>query len=165
MQQRLQKCISEAGVASRRAAETMISAGRVTVNGQTAQLGAQADPETDVICIDGQPLPSRAPKRYIMLQLQKRRKLLKIKNVPLLGGKMRIYKVHEMGYFGCFVTERIFSIGGDHRAVYSDDAPTRARLEGDRRGCRPLCSNEPPAWGKPGITGAGRATLPTTRST
>ena len=67
MQQRLQKCISEAGVASRRAAETMISAGRVTVNGRTAQLGAQADPETDVICIDGRPLPSRAPKRYIML--------------------------------------------------------------------------------------------------
>ena len=67
MQQRLQKCISEAGVASRRAAETMISAGRVTVNGQIAQLGAQADPETDVICIDGRPLPARAPKRYIML--------------------------------------------------------------------------------------------------
>ena len=67
MQQRLQKCISEAGVASRRAAETMISAGRVTVNGCVAQLGAQADPETDVICIDGRPLPSRAPKRYIIL--------------------------------------------------------------------------------------------------
>ena len=43
MQQRLQKCISEAGVASRRTAEAMISAGRVTVNGRTAQLGAQAD--------------------------------------------------------------------------------------------------------------------------
>ena len=67
MQQRLQKCISGGGVASRRAAETMISAGRVTVNGCVAQLGAQADPETDVICIDGRPLPSRAPKRYIML--------------------------------------------------------------------------------------------------
>lgn len=67
MQQRLQKCISEAGVASRRTAEAMISAGRVTVNGRTAQLGAQADPETDVICIDGRPLPPRAPKRYIML--------------------------------------------------------------------------------------------------
>lgn len=66
MQQRLQKCISEAGVASRRTAEAMISAGRVTVNGRTAQLGAQADPETDVICIDGRPLPPRAPKRYIM---------------------------------------------------------------------------------------------------
>ena len=67
MQQRLQKCISEAGVASRRAAETMICAGRVTVNGCVVQLGAQADPETDVICIDGRPLPSKAPKRYIML--------------------------------------------------------------------------------------------------
>ena len=71
MQQRLQKCISEAGVASRRAAETMICAGRVTVNGCVAQLGAQADPETDVICIDGRPLPSRAPKRYIMLNKPK----------------------------------------------------------------------------------------------
>ena len=36
MQQRLQKCISEAGVASRRTAEAMISAGRVTVNGKVA---------------------------------------------------------------------------------------------------------------------------------
>ena len=37
MQQRLQKCISEAGVASRRTAEAMISAGRVTVNGKVAR--------------------------------------------------------------------------------------------------------------------------------
>ena len=49
MQQRLQKCISEAGVASRRTAEGMIYAGPVTVNRRTPQLGAQADPETDLI--------------------------------------------------------------------------------------------------------------------
>ena len=67
MQQRLQKCISEAGVASRRAAETMIEAGRVTVNGVRAVLGQTADPETDDIRIDGAPLPPEAEKVYVML--------------------------------------------------------------------------------------------------
>lgn len=40
----------------------MISAGRVTVNGRTAQLGAQADPETDVICIDGRAAAAARPE-------------------------------------------------------------------------------------------------------
>ena len=64
---RLQRFLARAGVASRRGSEDLMTAGRVTVNGCVAQLGAQADPETDVICIDGRPLPSKAPKRYIML--------------------------------------------------------------------------------------------------
>ena len=67
MQQRLQKCISEAGVASRRAAETMISTGRVTVNGLPAHIGDSADPKTDVILVDGKTLPSVARMLTIML--------------------------------------------------------------------------------------------------
>lgn len=67
MIQRLQKCISAAGVASRRAAEAMITAGRVTVNGLVASLGDSADPETDQICIDGVPLPKSEEKIYLML--------------------------------------------------------------------------------------------------
>ena len=67
MLQRLQKCISEAGVASRRAAEQMIEAGRVTVNGVPAALGQKADPETDEIRIDGRLLPRRERNVYIML--------------------------------------------------------------------------------------------------
>ena len=59
MLQRLQKCISEAGVASRRAAEQMIADGRVTVNGVPAVVGEKADPETDEIRIDGRLLPKR----------------------------------------------------------------------------------------------------------
>ncbi len=50
---RLQKLISERGVMSRRAAEAQISAGKVTVNGVTAQLGDKVDPDSDVVCIDG----------------------------------------------------------------------------------------------------------------
>lgn len=42
MAERLQKLISAAGIASRRAAEALIAAGRVTVNGETASLGASA---------------------------------------------------------------------------------------------------------------------------
>lgn len=67
MLQRLQKCISEAGVASRRAAEQMISDGRVTVNGVPAELGQKADPEADEIRIDGRLLPRREQSVYIML--------------------------------------------------------------------------------------------------
>ena len=49
MVERLQKILSARGVASRRRAEEMITAGRVTVNGSTAALGDTADPETDEI--------------------------------------------------------------------------------------------------------------------
>ncbi len=67
MKQRLQKLISAAGVASRRAAEEMIRAGRVTVNGETALLGASADPDTDDVRVDGQALRLPARRRYIVL--------------------------------------------------------------------------------------------------
>ena len=67
MLQRLQKCISEAGVASRRAAEQMIADGRVTVGGVPAVLGQSADPETDEIRIDGRLLPKREKSVYILL--------------------------------------------------------------------------------------------------
>ena len=67
MTQRIQKILSARGVASRRKAEEMIIAGRVTVNGKVALLGDSADPDTDRILIDGKPLPSAAGAVYIML--------------------------------------------------------------------------------------------------
>ncbi|HYO50434.1 MAG TPA: pseudouridine synthase [Chloroflexia bacterium] len=52
--ERLQKILARAGVASRRAAEEMIAAGRVTVNGTTVtEMGARADPAKDTIKVDG----------------------------------------------------------------------------------------------------------------
>ena len=53
MQERLQKLISQAGIASRRGAEEIIKAGEVTVNGKVAELGTKADPETDHIKVRG----------------------------------------------------------------------------------------------------------------
>ncbi len=67
MRQRLQKLISGAGIASRRAAEEMIRAGRVTVNGVPASLGDGADPDTDDILVDGQALRLPRGRRYIVL--------------------------------------------------------------------------------------------------
>ena len=67
MAERLQKLISAAHLASRRAAEQMILDGRVTVNGLTAELGQTADPAVDVILVDGKPLTFSAEKVYIML--------------------------------------------------------------------------------------------------
>ena len=67
MKERLQKIIASSGIASRRRAEEMIAAGRVTCNGQVCSLGDRADPAIDRILLDGRPLPSRAEYVYIML--------------------------------------------------------------------------------------------------
>lgn len=68
MKERLQKVLSAAGICSRRAAENYITAGRVKVNGITANLGESADPDTDEILVDGRPLGKKAPRMtYIML--------------------------------------------------------------------------------------------------
>jgi pseudouridine synthase len=64
---RLQKLISEAGIASRRAAEQLIADGRVTVNGATVrELGTRADPVADDVRVDGRRLP-RPERRHILL--------------------------------------------------------------------------------------------------
>jgi 23S rRNA pseudouridine2605 synthase len=65
---RLQKILSAAGVASRRASEQMILDGRVTVNGETVrELGTKADPDKDAIKVDGRRIKTDVPDRYIAL--------------------------------------------------------------------------------------------------
>jgi len=68
MKERLQKIISAAGIDSRRHAEAMITAGRVSVNGEiVSRLGTQADPQKDVIRIDGKIISIENPSCYIAL--------------------------------------------------------------------------------------------------
>ena len=67
MTERIQKILSARGVASRRKAEEMITAGRITVNGRVAVLGDSADPDVDEILIDSNCLPSPTGAVYIML--------------------------------------------------------------------------------------------------
>jgi len=63
---RLNKHISESGVASRREADAWIAAGRVTVNGAKGELGTQVRPG-DVVLVDGEPLPLRRKAVYLAL--------------------------------------------------------------------------------------------------
>lgn len=67
MKERLQKIIAAAGICSRRAAEELLRQGRVRVNGQPAALGDQADPESDIVTVDGQPLRRDTRRVYLML--------------------------------------------------------------------------------------------------
>lgn len=71
MQKRLQKILSEMGVASRRKAENLILEGRVTVNGQIATLGMKADPLKDHIKVDGKLLTKIEPKVYLIFNKPK----------------------------------------------------------------------------------------------
>src|SRR5262245_10712697 len=92
---RLHKLLAEAGVASRRAAERLIVAGRVRVNGvAVVELGAHADPDRDRIEVDGRPLPSAETKRYVLLH--KPRGYLTTREDP--RGRPRVFDlVPELG--------------------------------------------------------------------
>lgn len=65
---RLQKALAHAGVASRRACESLITGGRVTVNGETVwELGSRIDPAVDTVRVDGVVVQLDAAKRYFVL--------------------------------------------------------------------------------------------------
>ncbi|MDA8168621.1 MAG: pseudouridine synthase [Nitrospiraceae bacterium] len=105
METRLQKILSDMGVASRRRAEEMIAEGRVTVNGQTAALGMKADPEKDFIKVDGKPLLKREPRVYFAFH--KPREVISTLEDPqgratvrdFLGRiKYRVYPVGRLDY-------------------------------------------------------------------
>jgi 23S rRNA pseudouridine2605 synthase len=105
-EERLQKIIANAGVASRRKAETLIQEGRVTVNGSTiTELGSKADLTRDHIKVDGKLL--RAPKDIIYIALHKPKACVTTAFDPegretvmkfLKGVKERVYPVGRLDY-------------------------------------------------------------------
>jgi 23S rRNA pseudouridine2605 synthase len=103
---RLQKILAAAGVASRRKAEELITAGRVAVNGKViTELGSKADPATDTITLDGQPI--KPPQRFVYLLLNKPKGYVTTVSDPesrptvmdLLGDlRERVYPVGRLDY-------------------------------------------------------------------
>jgi 23S rRNA pseudouridine2605 synthase len=103
---RLQKIISQAGIASRRAAEKLIAEGRVTINGEMVrEMGVKADPASDDIRIDGRRVKSAERHRYILLYKpmgyvttrsdpQRRRTVIEL----LRGVKEYVYPVGRLDY-------------------------------------------------------------------
>jgi len=105
-QERLQKIIAAAGVASRRKAELLIQEGRVTVNGQiVTQLGAKADPENDSIRVDGQRIRFDATRKIYLL-LNKPKQVMSTVDDPerrakvtdLVPAHKRIFPVGRLDY-------------------------------------------------------------------
>jgi len=106
MEQRLQKILSQAGLASRRAAEKLIAEGRVSVNGKTVlEMGTKADADTDDIRVDGRRLKAPERKRYILLNKpagvvstrsdpQRRRTVIDL----LAGVREYVYPVGRLDY-------------------------------------------------------------------
>ncbi len=64
---RIQKALADAGVASRRKAEQLVSDGRVTVNGAPAVVGQQVDPAHDVLAVDGRTIAHADRRLYLAL--------------------------------------------------------------------------------------------------
>ncbi len=64
---RIQRALARAGVLSRRKAEELVANGRVTVNGQPAQVGQTVDPEKDVIKVDGERIGAPAAIEWFVL--------------------------------------------------------------------------------------------------
>jgi 23S rRNA pseudouridine2605 synthase len=106
VEERLQKIISSAGIASRRKAEVLITEGRVTVNGQiVSELGSKADLETDHIKVDGKLI--KQPEHLLYIALYKPDSVVSTASDPegrttvldfLRGVKGRVYPVGRLDY-------------------------------------------------------------------
>ena len=70
-EERLQKILARAGMASRRKAEELIREGLVTINGKLAEIGDKADPERDAIKVDGKRVHPGHPHLYLLLNKPK----------------------------------------------------------------------------------------------
>ena len=64
---RIHKALADAGVASRRAAERLVIAGRVTINGQRAEVGQAVDPARDALAVDGKSVATPERRLYLVL--------------------------------------------------------------------------------------------------
>ena len=103
MQERLQKILAHAGVASRRHAEEMITGGRVSVNGHiVTALGSKADASEDVIKVDGKKL--RSSPRHVYVLLNKPKNVLSTTSDP--GERPTVLE-----YVKAKVKERVYPVG------------------------------------------------------
>lgn len=105
---RLQKVLAQAGIASRRACEALISEGRVEVNSEVVvEQGRRVDPERDVIRVDGARIPP--PRRHLYLAMNKPSGVLVTMDDP--EGRRTVADVIAKGGSRLVKNERLFHVG------------------------------------------------------
>ena len=118
---RIQRALARAGVASRRHSEGLIAAGRVTVNGQPAQIGQTVDPTRDDIRVDGTAV--RAPGSTVWIALHKPTGVMTSRGDP--RGRRTVFElvptVPGLTYVGRldYMTEGLLLFTNDGKAVHA----------------------------------------------
>ncbi|HVT45540.1 MAG TPA: pseudouridine synthase [Thermoanaerobaculia bacterium] len=163
-QERLQKIIARAGMASRREAEEMIRAGRVTVNGRVVtQLGTRADPDADHVKVDGKLITRRETHRYILLNKPKevmttvvdpqgRRTVVDL----VRGVKERIFPVGRLDYH----SEGLILLTNDGELAYRVAHPSSGSVKSYQVKVRGVPEERLLDKLRRGITIDGRRTMP-----
>lgn len=124
---RLQRFLARAGVTSRRQAETLITEGKVTVNGMVATLGSSVEPQTDVVLVDGQRV--RMSETVTWLVLNKPAGVVTTRTDP--EGRETVFdlvpNVAGLTYVGRldYMTDGVLVMTSDGRAAHLLTHPSR----------------------------------------
>lgn len=124
---RVQRALARAGVASRRKAEELIAAGRVTVNGEIAAVGQVVDPISDKILVDGKRVG--APPATVWILLNKPTGVVTTRRDP--GGRKTVFDLVEdrpgLTYVGRldYLTEGVLLLTTDGAAAHALTHPSR----------------------------------------
>ena len=122
---RLQKVLAQAGVASRRASEELIAAGRVEINGKVVtEQGMRVDPERDTIRVDGSRIPP--PRRHLYLVLNKPRGLVTTANDE--QGRDTVYRCFDGADFGHVAPVGRLDKASEGLLLFSNDPAWAARI-------------------------------------
>ncbi len=129
--ERLQKILARAGVASRREAEEIIAAGRVTVNGQVAGLGDKADPADDAVKVDGKRVHPPTGHRYLLLN--KPRAVMSTRRDP--GGRPTVLDLVPEPLRKALVPVGRLDFLTEGLLLLTDDGDLAQRVAHPRYGC------------------------------